>query len=595
MTTRRQFLAASAAGLGAAALTPAPLAAAPGSPRGDRPNIVLIVADDLGYGELGSYGQELIRTPHLDRLASDGLRFTAAYASAPVCAPSRASLLTGLHSGRARVRENPMRGIQPSIGDDDTTVAELLRARGYRTACIGKWGFGPEEPDQHSHPNYRGFEEFYGYLTHRHAHYYFPQYLWHNGRRVPLAGNGDGGRGTYAPALFSARALEFIRNHSEEPFFLYLSPNVPHAPSTVPDTGEYSDTDWKPEDKGHAAQVANFDEMVGQVIEELYAQRIAEDTVVIVTSDNGRHEEGGVTPALFQRERPLRGYKRNLYEGGIRVPLIAWSPYRIRPGVVDRPTPHIDLLPTLAELGGAPAPRDVDGLSLAPLLTGTGPAPRHEFLYWYRNERASTPLARAADHDRIGRISEAVRAGDWKAVRFAPGKDRGAPDDRWQVELYNLADDPVESVDRAADRPDIAARLVGVMRREWQDTYDREPFGVRIGAPPYAEPGRTLTVTATLHNGSGTPWTEPRVQLQVPEGWKVRAATRRPRGRLEPGTEVVTRWRVTPPEGAPAGRWELRARAVARCEGGPLTYRTRVGMLTPPAKGGYFGDLPWVV
>ncbi|MFW6689480.1 sulfatase-like hydrolase/transferase [Streptomyces sp. MAR4 CNX-425] len=594
MTTRRRFLAASAAGFGIAAVRPAPLAAAPGSPRGERPNIVLIVADDLGYGELGSYGQQVIHTPHLDRLAAEGMRFTAAYASAPVCAPSRASLLTGLHSGHARVRENPMRGIQPSIGPADTTVAELLRARGYRTGCIGKWGFGPNEPDQQSHPNHRGFEEFYGYLTHRHAHRYFPRYLWHNGRRVPLAGNGAGGRGTYAPEQFAARALEFIRTRAEEPFFLYLSPNVPHAPSAVPDTGEYSDMDWKPADKGHAAQVAHFDAMVGAVIRELYAHRVAEDTVVLVTSDNGRHEEGGVTPALFQREHPLRGYKRNLYEGGIRVPLIAWSPYRIRPRTVDRPTPHIDLLPTLAELGGAPAPRDIDGLSLAPLLTGTGPAPEHRFLYWYRNERASTPLARAADRDRIRRISEAVRAGDWKAVRFAPGKDRTVPDHRWQVELYNLADDPGETVDRAAEHPDIAARLVGIARREWRDTYARVPYGVTVEAPPYAAPGRALTVTATLHNGSDVPWTGARVELDVPEGWQARAATRRTRGRLAPGSEVVTRWRVTPPKDVPAGRWVLRARAATRAGGEPLTYRTRHALLTPPARGGYFGELPWL-
>ncbi|MER6778550.1 MULTISPECIES: arylsulfatase [unclassified Streptomyces] len=373
MPTRRHFIAGSAATLGLAALPTAPeaLAAAPAAPGATAnaataaPNFVVILADDLGYGDLGAYGQQLITTPRIDRLAAEGLKFTDAYSTAAVCAPSRCSLLTGLHTGHSAVRANPD-GAPGALKAGDTTFAEVLRARGYRTAVIGKWGFGPEEGDQPSHPNSRGFEEFYGYIDHGHAHEYYPQYLWHNGVKETIAANAGGVKGAYSPQLIEQRALDFIGDHAAEPFLLLLTPTVPHAPSDIPDVGAYASRTWTQQNKGHAAQITHFDTLVGRVTDRLCALGIAENTVVLVTSDNGPHEEGGVNPDLFDANGPLRGYKRNLYEGGIRIPLIAWSPGRIGAGTTDRPTSLTDVLPTLAELGGAPAPADIDGLSAAP-------------------------------------------------------------------------------------------------------------------------------------------------------------------------------------------------------------------------------------
>ncbi|MEU8502106.1 sulfatase-like hydrolase/transferase [Streptomyces lavendulae] len=232
----------------------------------------------------------------------------------------------------------------------------MLRARGYRTAVIGKWGFGPEATGQEGHPAARGFEEFYSYIDHGHAHQYYPEYLWHNGAREPIPANAGGAKGVYAPDLLERRALEFIGEHAAEPFLLLLTPNVPHAPSDVPDTSAYADRSWTAANKGHAAQVSRFDALVGKVVDRLRALGLEQDTVLLVTSDNGPHEEGGVNPDLFDANGPLRGYKRNLYEGGARPPH-RLGPNRVRQGTSDRPTPLTDVLPTLAELGGAPRPR----------------------------------------------------------------------------------------------------------------------------------------------------------------------------------------------------------------------------------------------
>jgi len=475
--SRRKFLAGAAAGLGVAALPmlrpdaatsgAAPAArprtrAVPAAARAaDRPNIVLIVADDLGYGEVGAYGQRLIRTPSIDRLAAEGLTFTQAYANAPVCAPARCSLLTGMHTGHAAVRENPFDGPQGSLGPGDTTFAEILRARGYRTACFGKWGFGPEKPGQPSSPEARGFDEFYGYITHGHAQKYHPRYLFHNGKRVRA-------HGAYAPDLIQERAMRFLKDAGDDPFLLYLTPNLPHAPSDVPNLAPYGDKPWPRADRGHAAQVTRLDAYVGAITALLRRRGLAERTIVLVTSDNGPHEEKGFDPDRFDANGPLRGYKRNLYEGGIRVPFIAWSPGRVPPGVSDRPLAHIDVLPTLAGLSGARAPR-TDGLSAVPALAGTrrtGHRPGH--LYWYRNDKYATRRADRAEHGRMKHLAEAVRDGDWKAIRYAPGRDRTAPDRRWHVELYDLATDPGERHDVAGRHPKVADRLVRLMHESWR-------------------------------------------------------------------------------------------------------------------------------
>ncbi|WP_067278567.1 sulfatase-like hydrolase/transferase [Streptomyces jeddahensis] len=575
MTDRRRFLAGSAATLGLATLAgcssddaggesgtgPGPASAKPAvARREDRPNLVVILADDLGYGEVGAYGQKIISTPRIDRLAAEGLRFTSAYSPAPVCAPSRCSLLTGLHSGHATVRQNPFHAPQGSLTGNDTTFAEVLRARGYRTAVIGKWGFGPERAGQPSHPNSRGFEEFYGYIGHRQAHSYYPPYLWHNGEKVALDGK------TYAPDLIKARALEFIARHKDEPFLLYLAPTVPHAPSRVPDFGEYAGKPWPDADKGHAEQVTSFDTLVGDVVDKLTALGIARDTVVLVASDNGPHEEGGVDPDLFDANGPLRGYKRNLYEGGIRTPLIAWGPGRIAAGTTDRPTPLTDLLPTLADLAGAPAPTDVDGLSVAPLLTGdAGAAARHDALYFYRHDPAATPRADAQDKGRIRRVAEAVRQDEWKLVRFAPsGQGRTAPDAQWSAELYRLSTDIGETQDLAATHPRKVAELVAAARAAWVDDYRRKPFGVRIGhVPERAVSGEEFTLEAVLGNGSARVWTDARLTLTAPEGWQVHALTESRAARLPAGTSLTTRWRITPTT-TPAGTWQLTAVGTAR-------------------------------
>ncbi|OEV04279.1 arylsulfatase [Streptomyces oceani] len=483
-STRRQVLAGGTVALGLAGLTGtvATLAesgvvreattAVGGDGERPGPNIVVVLADDLGWGELGSYGQRLISTPRLDQLAAEGMRFTSAYAPAPVCAPSRCSMLTGLHSGHATVRNNPLHGAQASLGEEDTTFAEILRERGYRTACFGKWGFGPEEPNQPSHPNNRGFEEFYGYVSHGRAHDFYPTMLWENDKQVALPANKHGRRAVYAPDLFRQRALDYVtrRASADEPFLLYVAPNTPHAPSRYLEHASYASRSWSAANKGHAAQISHLDGLVGDLVDLLVEKDLAEDTIVLVSSDNGPHEEAGVNPERFDANGGLRGYKRNLYEGGIRVPLIAWAPGRVSAGTeTDRRTPLTDLLPTLAELGGAEVPEDLDGMSIAGLVTGGERPGAHPYLYWYRNDPHTTPRSQAADRGRGARLCEALRQGDWKLVRFAPGRHREIPDHRWQVELYNLRQDPAESQNVADQHPDLVRRMMGLLREAWTE------------------------------------------------------------------------------------------------------------------------------
>ncbi|MFG2749061.1 sulfatase-like hydrolase/transferase [Streptomyces xanthophaeus] len=614
MSSRRTFLTGSAAALGAAAGVPATAAAAqvPGAPDGAGaaagaaaeaaagtrpPNIVVVLADDLGYGELGAYGQKLIATPRLDRLATEGLRFTDAYSTAAVCAPSRASLLTGLHTGHSTVRANPA-AAQGSLTSADTTFAEVLRARGYRTAVIGKWGFGPEAAGQDSHPAARGFEEFYGYIDHSHAHQYYPQYLWLNDAKKTIAANAGGAKAVYAPDLLEQRALDFIDDNAAQPFLLLLTPNVPHAPSDVPDTSAYAGRTWSASNKGHAAQVSYFDSLVGKVVDRLRALGLEQDTVLLVTSDNGPHEEGGVDPDLFDANGPLRGYKRNLYEGGVRVPLIAWGPGRVRQGASSRITSLTDVLPTLAELAGAPAPTDVDGLSAAPLLGGSADSARHGHLYWFRDERGVTSRANAQDNKRATWLAEAVRQDNWKAVRFAPQRDHDLPDAQWQVELYDLATDLGETRNVVDKHPAKVSELVALMRSSWQDTYTRIPFGTRLALPPLAVPGRAFTVTATLANGSARPWTTAALVLRAPAGWTVTPASANTAEQLAAGARLTASWQVTAPADAAAARsWELTAEGSAVTPAGPVRYPATGSVPTPPpapTRSSYLSDLTWI-
>nr|SBO98293.1 Choline-sulfatase [Nonomuraea gerenzanensis] len=526
--SRRALLAGTFAGLALPAVTPAGAEAT--ARRGSlprRPNILLILADDLGWGEIGSNGQRLIDTPNLDRLAAEGVQFKSAYSGAPLCAPSRCSLLTGLHAGHSTVRENPEGGPQHSLTDADLTFAEVLQLSGYRTACIGKWGFGPEEPGQASHPNLRGFDEFFGYIGHRHAHQYFPKYLWHNGQKVQLDGS------KYAPHLFRQRAVDFIGDDSGKPFLLFYASTLPHSPSVIQgDAGEYENKPWSGPNRRHAAQVARLDTDVAALIRALRDAGVAEDTLVLFTSDNGPHREKGVTPWLFDSNGPYRADKRDVYEGGIRVPLIAWSP-GLRPRVERQPVAAWDILPTLADLADTPVPANLDGLSFRGLLTGEG-APKHSHLVWNRPRKA-----------------QAIRRGRWKLVRFDPNIAGAGPEGR--VELYDLTKDPGESRDLSAARPQITQELMELLDGSIGED-PRLPYGLRT----------ELTagqVVVTLHNGSSVPWTQ--VELGLDGKRRSRAQTV---ARVDPGMAISVGFPVPS-----TGR--ITARADFRASGRPHVFR----------------------
>lgn len=449
---RRKYL--KQVGAGAAALALAGCSAEKGvDPSSGKLNFIYILADDLGYGDLGCYGQETIRTPNIDRLAQEGLKFTQHYAGSTVCAPSRCCLMTGYHTGHAYIRGNsevePM-GQRP-IPAGSITIPELLREQGYRTGLVGKWGLGG--PDSEGHPNEQGFDHFFGYLCQRHAHNYYPEFLFRNHDRVELDGNevvteredGSGvatSKVTYGPDLMVEEALQFIRESKDSPFSLFYTTTLPHANNEagnegmeIPDYGEYSGEDWPDAQKGHAAMISRLDKDVGRIMSELRALGLEENTLVLFTSDNGPHREGGADPEFFHSSGPLRGIKRDLYEGGIRVPLIARLPGRIPAGQMsDHAGAFWDMLPTLVELAGGKAPTGIDGISMAPTLMG-GIQTGHEYLYWeFRGKQA-------------------VRKGDWKAVRLSPGQ---------QVELYNLADDLAETRDLSAENPEVADELLKI-------------------------------------------------------------------------------------------------------------------------------------
>jgi arylsulfatase A-like enzyme len=416
-----------------------------------KPNIIFILADDLGYANVGCYGQKRIRTPHIDRLAAEGLRFTQVYAGSTVCAPSRCCLMTGMHSGHAFVRGNARVPLRPS----DTTVAEALKAAGYATGIVGKWGLG--EPDTTGLPTRKGFDYWYGYLNQRHAHNSWPTYLWRNEEKVALPnevpGADDEGAGVatkrvvHSHDLFAKEALDFVRRQKDGPFFLYLALTIPHANNEagksgmeVPDQGPYAGEDWPENERNFAAMVTRMDKDIGALMALLKELGLDERTIVFFTSDNGPHREGGHDPDFFDDNGPLRGIKRDLYEGGIRVPMIARWPGRVPAGKTSGQVwAFWDFLPTAAALAGGKAPAGIDGVSVAPAILG-GKAAAHPPLYWEFHERG---------------FSQAVRDGNWKAVRKGgPGKP---------VELYDLAADLGEEKDVAAAHPDVAARLSAFM------------------------------------------------------------------------------------------------------------------------------------
>jgi len=452
---RREFL--KLAGVGAVSF----LAGCQSERRGEaaanrqRPNVIFILADDLGYGDLGCYGQQTIRTPNLDRMAAEGMIFTDHYAGSTVCAPSRCCLMTGLHTGHAQVRGNARIPLRP----EDVTVAELMRQAGYATGIVGKWGLG--EPDSTGIPNRQGFDYWFGYLNQQHAHNYYPDYLWRNEEKVPLANKVNpvgvaGGvaikRVQYSHDLFASEALAFLDRNRKQPFFLYLALTIPHANNEskpdgmeVPSYGPYADRDWPDPQKGHAAMITRMDRDMGRLFDRLKTLGLDEKTLVLFSSDNGPHKEGGADPAFFDSSGALRGTKRDMYEGGIRVPLIARWPGRIAAGSgSDHVSAFWDFLPTCCELAGVPAPQDIDGLSFLPTLLGQPQRQRkHRHLYWEFHEQGK---------------KQAVRMGDWKGVRLNVAKDPNGP-----IELYNLGDDIGEERDIAAQHPEIVEQIAAIM------------------------------------------------------------------------------------------------------------------------------------
>ncbi len=455
--TRALFLAlAGLAGLHLAGPRPT-LADRPPPAKARRPNIILIVADDLGYAELGCYGQKKIRTPNLDRMAAQGMRFTQNYAGSPVCAPSRCCLMTGKHGGHAAIRNN--KAVKPEgqepLPAGEVTVALLLQKLGYTTAAFGKWGLGP--PGSHADPNRMGFGLFYGYNCQGHAHNHYPTYLWRNDRRVELDGK------QYSQDLFEAEALRFVRANRDRPFFLYVPFTVPHLALQVPEDslapykGKWPDPPYdgkkgyrphKTPRAAYAAMVSRMDRSVGRILDLVRELGLAENTLVLFTSDNGpTHSGGGSQSAFFESAGPFRGLKGDVYEGGLRVPLIAWWPGKVPAGVVSEHVCYFpDYLPTLLDVAGRPdaVPRGLDGISFLPTLLGRPADQRkHEYLFWEFAGYGG---------------QQAVRLGDWKAVRRGLQKGVGP------LELYNLRTDIGERNNVAARHPEVVARVERILR-----------------------------------------------------------------------------------------------------------------------------------
>jgi|SRR5215471_10841416 len=432
-------------------------------PAPPRPNVLLIQADDLGYGDLSSYGQANFVTPSLDALANGGIRFTQYYAGSTVCAPSRTALMTGLHTGHAWIRGN---GEIP-LRDEDVTVAMALHDAGYRTAVIGKWGLG--KPGTGGDPNRKGFEYAFGFLDHRHAHRQFTDHLYKNGERYPTDLNND-----YVNDLFTRETLGFIEKQDSRPFFVYLNYTVPHAELRVPEDslsamrGKFPETpfvnataDAKPTGPddvslgyrsqptpkaAFAAMIVRMDRDIGTIVGRLHALGIERNTLVMFVSDNGPHQEGGGTPDYFKSSGGLRGIKRDLYEGGIRVPFIASWPGTIPSGrVSNHAWAHWDMFPTLAEIAGAKAASGLDGLSMARALRGLS-QPTHDGFYWEFHERG---------------FQQAARMGQWKGIRLA----KDAP-----LELYDLESDPRETTNVADKHPDVVKRIDAYLRSARSDS-----------------------------------------------------------------------------------------------------------------------------
>lgn len=449
----------------------------PGKP----PNIILMIADDAGYGDFGCYGQDKFITPNIDRMAAEGILFTQHYAGSTVCAPSRSSLMTGQHTGHTYIRGN--KGVKPEgqypLPDSIVILPELLKKAGYITGGFGKWGLGG--PGTDGDPVNQGFDYWFGYNCQSLAHNYYPDYLWSNRDTVRLDGNFNGGTEQYSFDIIHKKALEFIENNKDATFFLFLPYTIPHAELLVPDDslfrkyqGVFEETPYQGTDDGpryrkgpyssqespraaFAAMMERLDRSAGDIMDKLDELKISEQTLFVFTSDNGPHLEGGADPDFFNSNGIYRGYKRDLYEGGIRVPFIVRWPEVIPGGIK---TGHIsafwDLLPTFCEAAGIPYPEYIDGISFLPVLEQSGQQIKHTYLYWEFHEQGG---------------KQAVRMGQWKGVRFNVKENPMGP-----VELYNLLEDPEEIHNVSVNHPTITREIERIMM-EAHSPSEVFPFG----------------------------------------------------------------------------------------------------------------------
>lgn len=438
-------------------------------------NIIFILADDLGYGDLAFLGQQYIETPNIDKLAAGGMFFTNHYAGATVCAPSRSSLLTGLHTGHTPIRGN--REIEPEgqfpMPDSIPSMASVMQDAGYKTGAFGKWGLGFIGTT--GDPNNQGFDNFYGYNCQRYAHRYYPAHLWENDEKIVLEGNGWMKKTTYAPDLIQEKTLAFLDENKDDPFFLFMPIVMPHAELAIPDDeifqkyrekfgeetplparpgSEYGPdiniTAYQSQQYPHAtfaAMVERIDVYVGEVMNKLEELGIADNTMIVFSSDNGAHMEGGADPEFFNSNGIFRGYKRDLYEGGVRTPLIVYWPNSVKAGTEsDHVSAFWDLLPTFAEIVGAESPKGIDGVSFLPTLLGQNDQQvKHDYLYWEFHEQGG---------------KQAVRKDDWKAVKLNVFGARNST-----FELFDLSKDPSEENNLAAANPEVSASMDSLMKK----------------------------------------------------------------------------------------------------------------------------------
>lgn len=435
-----------------------------------KPNIIYILADDLGYGDLSCLGQEKFKTPNIDALKEKGMFFAQHYSGSTVCAPSRSALLTGQHTGHTFVRGNKeiMPEGQEPIPASVVLLPEMLKPAGYVSGAFGKWGLG--YPGSEGDPVNQGFDVFYGYNCQRLGHHYYPYHLWDNDKKVILEKNAGTAMGTYAPQLIHEHTLKFIEENKDTPFFCYVASIIPHADLAAPEEymekfrGKFTEVNpyvgldegpdlrqgryqSQPEPRtAFAAMITLLDDQVGEIVKKVEELGMADRTLIIFTSDNGAHQEGGADPDFFNSNGPFRGHKRDLYEGGVHVPMIAYWPGRVEAGSVSE---HIsafwDMVPTFTELAGVKAPQDIDGISILPTLLGKGEQPQHKYLYW-------------EFHERGGRIG--VRMGKWKGVCNDVLKNPDRP-----MELYDLSNDIGEQTDIADQHPEVVDEIHRIMKK----------------------------------------------------------------------------------------------------------------------------------